>query len=285
MKKQFTTKMKVLTAVGVLSTMSLTAIAAPILQEVSATLRKDITFTLNGEKTLEGTDVLIYENSAYLPLRALGEELGVKVEYSNGEIKITNQANGMTKTVNAGETAAAELTPAMEGVHIPKAIIKAIDSDSRQITILPADKEDVAHNYIVLNLPEDMEMKDFAVDMAVSVTHSPVMTRSMPPQTAAFEIVPFSEVAPLENITLENVFIVEVGENRVVIGNPEDPKNIEFQTVLNIGPETSIRHYKNKKAYTFSDLKVGQKITVVHSPIMTLSLPGQTAAIEIILMD
>ncbi|MEG1830177.1 MAG: hypothetical protein RR309_12345, partial [Cellulosilyticaceae bacterium] len=103
MKKQFTTKMKVLTAIGVLSTMSLTAIAAPILQEVSATLRKDITFTLNGEKTLEGTNVIMYENSAYLPLRALGDELGMKIDYVDGEIKITNEARGMSKTITTDE--------------------------------------------------------------------------------------------------------------------------------------------------------------------------------------
>lgn len=291
MKKQFTTKMKVLTAIGVLSTMSLTAIAAPILQEVSATLRKDITFTLNGEKTLEGTNVLMYENSAYLPLRALGDELGMKIDYVDGEIKITNEANGMSKTISADAIPATELTPALEGVYIPSATIKSIEKESNQITILPTDKEDAPYNYIVLNLSKDMKTEDFKVDMTVSVTHSPAMTRSMPPQTAAFEIKEVEAIAPLENVTLKDVVITEISDDKIsiTVGPVANPEDRNAQTVIHIsndaGTKTNIRHHMDKKLYTAADLKVGQNLTVIHQPMMTLSLPPQTTAIEIILMD
>lgn len=276
MKKQFTTKMKVLTAVGVLSTMSLTAIATPIIQEVSANLRKDITFTLNGEKVLEGASTLQYNDTTYIPARVLIEELGFKVDYKDGNIAITQATNTATRNVEG-----IEQLPELEGVPISQATIKSINKTDKQVLIVTADERE-----IMLNTGE-LDLTELAVDMTVRVIHSPAMTRSLPPQTAAFEITPVQEVKPLENVTLENVVIAEISEDgkTITVGqseNPEDPNN---QTILHLSEETVIKHHMNKMLYKAEALEKGQKLTVVHSPIMTLSLPGQTTAIEIILMD
>ncbi len=126
--------------------------------------------------------------------------------------------------------------------------------------------------------------------MKVSVTHSSVSTRSLPPQTAAFtlNVLAEAEVKPLENVTLEDVQVVEVNETKfgysVLVGKNESPEDIMNQTILHINEETVIKHEKNKAIYKASDLEKGMKLKVVHSPIMTLSLPGQTTAIEITIL-
>lgn len=276
MKKQFTTKMKVLTAVGVLSTMSLTAIATPIMQEVSANLRKDITFTLNGEKVLEGASTLQYNDTTYIPARVLIEELGFKVDYKDGNIAITQPTNTGARNVEANEQ-----LPELEGVTINNATIKAINKDDKQVTIMTEDQME-----IVLNTGE-LDLTNLAVDMAVNVVHSPAMTRSIPPQTAAFEITPVEAIQPLENVTLKDVVITEISEDKktITVGKSENPEDLNNQTILHLSEETTIKHHMNRRFYTAQDLEKGQKLTVVHAPIMTLSFPGQTSAIEIILMD
>lgn len=278
MKKQFTTKMKVFTAVGVLSTMSLTAIAAPILQEVSATLRKDITFTINGEKTLDGASTLVYNDTTYIPVRALVEELGLQVNYENGNIAISAPSEQSSRNTSTDVIDATELTPALESVFIPEATITAISEDGEQVTIQTAD--DMT---IILNVGT-LDISNLEVDMKVSVTHSPAMTRSLPPQTAAFEINELTETV-LEEVELKDVEIVEINGNSLTVGNIEDPSNPYAQTIIHLKDETPIVHEKNKRLYTQEDLEVGQKLTVIHEPIMTLSLPGQTTAIKIILVD
>ncbi|MEG0501935.1 MAG: hypothetical protein RR525_06905, partial [Cellulosilyticaceae bacterium] len=148
-----------------------------------------------------------------------------------------------------------------------------------------------SYNYIVLNLSKDMKTENFKVDMTVSVIHSPAMTRSMPPQTAAFEIKEVEAIAPLENATLKDVVITEISEDKksITVGPVANPEDRNAQTIIHISNDadtkTNIRHHMNKKLYTAADLEVGQSLTVIHQPIMTLSLPPQTTAIEIILMD
>jgi hypothetical protein len=55
------------------------ASAADVLQKVDAYLRPDFTVQIDGKKANLGTPPLVYNGSSYLPLRALGEALGVNV--------------------------------------------------------------------------------------------------------------------------------------------------------------------------------------------------------------
>ncbi|MGL4345796.1 MAG: stalk domain-containing protein [Cellulosilyticaceae bacterium] len=312
MNKKLSNRVRVLMAVGAVGAMSITAIAAPILKEVNATLKSDMKYVINGEAALAGTDALVYDNTTYLPVRKIAEALDAKVEYKDGIIAITTGTGANTRTVEVPVTEVTEENNKMEAVEavtIESATIKSIDLESKQVTILPDGQKDEATSYIVLNMGEDTSithfkarrlfaLEDLKEGMKVSVTHSPMMTRSMPPQTPAFNVTildelstftdaPAEEVAPLENVVLKDVVIAEISEDgkTITVGKTIDPQDLANQTILHITEDTVIKHHKNKKAYTAADLEKGQKLEVTHSPIMALSFPGQTTAFEIVIMD
>jgi len=75
-------------------------VAAPAVQEITANLATDIKITLNGNawtpKDADGSTMapIVYNGRTYLPVRAIGEALGVKVDWNND-----------TRTVILGEAA------------------------------------------------------------------------------------------------------------------------------------------------------------------------------------
>lgn len=75
-------------------------VAAPVVQQVTATLATDFKFTLDGKtwapKDVDGSEMypLVYEGRTYLPVRAIGEALGIKVDWDKD-----------TRTVILGEAA------------------------------------------------------------------------------------------------------------------------------------------------------------------------------------
>lgn len=293
-----------LTAMG---TLSVTLIAAPIVKDVTAKLDPTITFNVNGETTMKDSQALMYKDTLYLPVRALGNELGAEINYKDKVVYINTEdqvATGAasTKEITKETTEATEITtPAKEVVTIESATIKNINKEGTQVTILPAGKEDDFANTIILNVNEDTTLTvdgkpatlaDLSLGMEVSVTHSTAMTRSLPPQTAAFSIAGKTTATTPEKLpeymVLEDVQVVEVNETKwgyqVVVGKNDSPNEITSQTILNVNDDTSIHHEKNKMLYTVKDLEKGMKVSVKHSPVMTMSLPGQTTAFEITIL-
>ncbi|MEF9960374.1 MAG: hypothetical protein RR090_11710 [Niameybacter sp.] len=288
-----------LTAMG---TLTVTLIASPIVKNVTAQLDPSISFNLNGEKVMADSNALMYNDTLYLPVRALGTELGADIAYKDKVVYISIEDEKMAQLTEAQKTemdTKSVEVPAEEVATIESATLKDISTDSKQLTILPAGAQDVPTNMIILNLDETTvitvdgkaaTLADLSLGMELTVTHSLMMTRSLPPQTAAFTIeakTTASEALP-EFMILEDVQIVEITEtpfgNQVLVGKNQNPESPEFQTILNVSEETSIHHEKNKMLYTVKDLEKGMKITVKHAPVMALSFPGQTAAYEIVIL-
>lgn len=286
---------KLLVMLTALGTLSATLVAAPIVKNVTAKIDPSISFNLNGEAVLKDSEALMYNDTLYLPVRALGDTLDASIDYKDKVVYITTEE----ATPATNEAKAVSETNTMEdAITIEKATIKEINPESKQVTILPAGREDVYTNYIILNVDDasiltnadaSIALKDLSAGMTVSVTHSSIMTRSLPPITAAYSINVLATEAPvLENVTLEDVQIVEVKKTdfgySVVVGKNASPEDINSQTIIHINEDTLIRHEKNKRIYTPEDLEKGMKVKVVHSPIMTLSLPGQTSGFEIVIL-
>nr|WP_307990308.1 hypothetical protein [uncultured Niameybacter sp.] len=284
-----------LTAMG---TLSVTLIAAPIVKDVTAKLDPTITFNVNGETTMKDSQALMYNDTLYLPVRALGNELGAEINYKDKVVYINTE-----NQVATGAATTKEITKetTQEVVTVESATIKNINKEGTQVTILPAGKEDDFSNTIILNVNEGTTLTvdgkpatlaDLSLGMEVSVTHSTAMTRSLPPQTAAFSIAGKTTATTPEKLpeymVLEDVQVVEVNETKwgyqVVVGKNDSPDEITSQTILNVNDDTFIHHEKNKMLYTVKDLEKGMKVSVKHSPVMTMSLPGQTTAFEITIL-
>ena len=296
MKNKLTQKTKVLAAVGILSAMSISTIAAPIIQEVKANLKANISYTLNGENVLEGKGGLVYNNQVYIPVRDVANTLGFTVDYKNDTVIMNTKEVIDTKGIQ-GEPIA---DPKADTITIEKAVIKTINLESKQVTILPEGKEDKVENYLVLNLGSEttighykakrlFALEDLTEGMQVRVTHSPMLTRSIPAQSPAFNITILDELEnqAVENVVFKNLVIVEVNEAKdsIVVADAKDSKNLDTQKIIHLNEKTNIKHEKNKRLYNANDLAVGQKVTVTVGPAATLSLPPQMSGIEIMLVD
>ncbi len=132
----------------------------------------------------------------------------------------------------------------------------------------------------------------------ISVTYQNTMTRSLPPQTNAIEIIAAKSlpsnsngnknettsddlmpVVPQAPQTIQiNGIVKEVNDGKSILIEDENSKT---EICLNIDKETVIIDATGK-IVNLEDLKENDKINVVHSAAMTRSLPPQTYAYSIV---
>ncbi|MGL4362996.1 MAG: hypothetical protein ACRCSG_07020 [Cellulosilyticaceae bacterium] len=91
----------------------------------------------------------------------------------------------------------------------------------------------------------------------------------------------------LNNVTIPNATITNqnIEGNSITISYIRPEGGFEDTVVLNLSTTTFIHHQLNRRMYRIDDLTVGTKISVVHSPMMTFSLPPQTSAVEVIILQ
>lgn len=175
-----------------------------------------------------------------------------------------------------------------------EAVIKSIDKNDGNTQILITTNEANPMD-IMLNLSNDtkVDLGSLNIGDTVNVKYSKAMTRSIPPQSAAFEIEKIDSnnsnpeaSLPIENglpsaMTL-NAVIGEItdGNYKSILVN--DSQN--SQIALNLDSNTAILKVDGTEI-GISELKAGDRVTVLHSPAMTFSLPPQTYAYAIILSD
>lgn len=269
--------------IGTSLLVSTSIIAAPMLKEIKAYLNPSIQYTLDGESILESTQTISYNNRNYVSVADLANALGLEVSYKNNTVSFTS--------------------PKEDVVTVPQATIKEILPDSNQIVILPAGAEDTSAHYLILNINsettiKDTEsahtytLKDLKEGMTLSVEHSPMMTRSLPPQTAAYTITLLEKkptsVIEDENFPnstlLTNMSIVSINadENYFIIApKGENQADLNNQTIIRYSKDTLINGKANQNISV--SLQVGNLVTVKVGPAATLSIPPQMLALEITL--
>lgn len=67
--------------------------AGPVSKIVSATLRSDVIFRLDGERVMNGEQVLMYKGTTYVPLKAAANTLGLGVGYNKGIVDLFSPGN------------------------------------------------------------------------------------------------------------------------------------------------------------------------------------------------
>lgn len=128
-----------------------------------------------------------------------------------------------------------------------------------------------------------VEFDELKSDMEIEAIYSKIQTRSIPPQSNAYKIV----------VKDENK--VESQDFRGIIKEIYNGKDVTYVTIsdelghhgqirLVVGKETKITD-KNGKKINITDLKNGMTIEGKHSLAMTFSIPPQTAAFEIKIVD
>lgn len=257
-------------------------IAAPVLKEIKAYLNPSIQYTLDGEAILDGTKTISYNNKNYVSVADLANALGLEVSYANNTVSFTSST-----------------ADRLEVVTIPNATIKEVLLDSNQIVILPEGAKDTPTNYLVLNTSTETTirstasehtytLKDLKEGMTLSVEHSPMMTRSIPAQTAAYTITLLDQTganneAPT-SLLLKNMSVVSIHDDEsyfIIAPKGKVQENPNNQTIIHYSKDTLINAKANQN---ISDaLQVGNLVTVKVGPAATLSIPPQMRALEITL--
>lgn len=136
----------------------------------------------------------------------------------------------------------------------------------------------VGKNTIITNragLP--VELQDIQEGSYIDAVFSPVMTRSIPPQSAAFLIVTRQQVQPPASTTTGRVASVDIRNNTLTTGNPRDRNS---QTIFIITDDTDLVD-RNGRPASLRSFRRGDRVRITHSNAQTASIPPQTTAFRI----
>ena len=123
---------------------------------------------------------------------------------------------------------------------------------------------------------EPLDLYDLKEGMNVAADFSSAMTRSIPPQAAAYRIVVLEKDAAV-NITTDRVVSVDINNNFLTTGNSYD---INDQMVFAISDETVILDQEDN-TISLEDIEPGQLVRVEHAIFQTLSIPPQSPAYRV----
>jgi hypothetical protein len=112
--------------------------------------------------------------------------------------------------------------------------------------------------------------------MRVNAATSSAVTKSIPPQSPAYEIVVLSDASPMR-VTTGRVVKTDVPNGYLITGSANDNNSrIRF----NISRATVITD-RSCSRIGLGDIKPGQTVRVEHANLQTMSIPPQTTAFRI----
>ena len=232
----------------------------------------------------------------------VGPETKLSYEKNKPVVKISDLEEGMkVKVIQASfetasipaQTTAYEITilqdgveqePVAQNITIKKATIKDVEEDDKTITILPAGKENKPENYIVLNIGQDTKLAHETIKkvvtlesleegMTVKVVHSPAVTKSLPPQTSAIEVIVLKENGDLTTddkdddfdhdavfeTEIEDAKIIEMnhGKKYMVVKNDKGTYTVKFTHKTKVEFDDA-----DHKKPNVNSLKVGQRVDI-----------------------
>lgn len=127
---------------------------------------------------------------------------------------------------------------------------------------------------------EGFPFRDLRVGMIVDADFSSAMTKSIPPQSRAFKIVVSYKNMPF-NAKIDRVLEVDVKNRFLYTGNADD---IYSQVRFVITTSTQILDRRGNRI-RLQDIRPGQLVRIAYATFMALSIPPQTTAFEIQVLE
>lgn len=285
-------KLIAIATIATISSLSIATIASPILENIKAQYHHGITYELDGNPVMDGQGGIMYKGKVYVPLRSVSETLGVEINYENGKVYMLsvpkNFENKLPVADNTGDTITDSKLLFTEGQIIN------ISEDFEQITLKTNDGSELILNTNNKGADKKTEVKhevnkrmyqleDLEIGMSILAEHSAAMTKSLPAQTETYKITILPQndvVAPEQTVTTKGEILQVDTENLSILVKDENNQEILF----NLNENSTVKHEKNKRAYTIKDLEKGMTVSIDHSLAMTLSLPPQSSAFAITIL-
>lgn len=152
---------------------------------------------------------------------------------------------------------------------------------SNRMTSIELLRLNISRDAVILNsLGLRICLCDIRKGMWVDSIFSPIMTRSIPPQSNAFLVVARRDLQSSLSVTTDRIAMVDVNHNFLYTGNPN---NINSQIRFVISDSTVISD-RNGTPISLHTLRPGQMVRVTHSNFQTASIPPQTPAFHVQLL-
>lgn len=174
-------------------------------------------------------------------------------------------------------------------IHAPNAVIQEITSERGTTYVLitygecPSCRRDTTVNLVVGRDTVIMDesgnripARGLQAGMVIHASFSSAMTRSIPPQAAAFRI-RILQRPENENTTVGRVIEVNQRQNYILTMSNLNPSSI---IRFNFTPDTAIFDPSGRRLCCLRLLS-GLRVRVQHAPFMTASIPPQTTAFSI----
>ena len=120
-----------------------------------------------------------------------------------------------------------------------------------------------------------IRFQDLSQGMMISAAYSARMTRSIPPQAAAFSIIAFIEES--YEVSIDRVAFVNAANRILVTGRAND---INRQVIYNVPNNTDIFD-RNGARIRLNQIRPGDTVRITHSTFQTASIPPQRTAYRI----
>ncbi len=163
-------------------------------------------------------------------------------------------------------------------------ILKEVDWEHNRFTVQQnTDPEQtivfhVSDDFLLLNNEDGMPLakEDLKEGLRIMVSHSPIMTKSLPPQSAAFLAVGNMEEnqTPATYIEVDKVITNENGSITVLNANGD--------LLVTLPKEMPITPYLTKNIVSIQDIQPGSKLLTWFDMVLT-SYPGQTTSQKAVL--
>ena len=245
---------------------SVTAYAGTsMLKEIKA-YQKDVKFTLNGQEVMKDKNAIVYDDTVYVPIRAVSETLGVDVTYKNNTVMISDKQQ---PTVTPQTTVTPEI-PVIQNNLIDEVLQlgKVVEVTNEYVTILPLTLEDNVMNYVQLNVDKNTKMRDkINVGDKVEVLKAMATTKSIPAQSYAYEINVLQHEDESQSRTLYTyegtIMDINNEKQNFYFDGSGISLNDSVKSTIFVTKDTVIQNSRmDKRIYGFDDLEKEQKIQV-----------------------
>ncbi len=207
---------------------------------------------------LNAAPYLYQDSVTYVPVNMLTTVLGVSVyDGTNDTITISEAAKVTLNSVQSDD----------DGTYL------SVSDPMRGEVIVRISDTATA-------LSENCDLTSIPAGVTLDIEYGLAMTMSIPPQTTAISVsLPYTEC------TADNAdFSGTITESDIEAGIIVIDENGALRA-LNVDDDTKISHGLDKRIYKIDDLTVGTKITGVRDAAETRSIPPQSYAITIEIVD
>lgn len=219
---------------------------------------------------IQETKTVVIRDGGFVLEEAVGEEISLANDTTYASESFFNKVDDMRKAYEEYSTNAT-VKEIGEGFFL---------AETEKLGEVMFRHDDKTHFHHEMNRML-YRANDLQVGSLIKVYFDVAMTASIPPQTYAIEVVFLNSSVTEEEARISaSGEIKEAGSDYILVETDE-----MGEVIFKFDENTNLHHEMNRMFYAFTELKQGMLVTVYHAEAITASLPPQTYASEIVILN